>query len=79
MVSLLQGVGFPIVCCFGLGWYISKQSSEHRSMIKELSESWNKTLDSLGEAIKENTKATTSLDRSILDLSMHLTSKNDRP
>ena len=48
--ALITSVGFPIVCCLGLGWYI-----------KYLTDSHKEEIDSLREVINANTLIVTKL------------------
>lgn len=50
VVSLVSGLGFPIVACFGCAWYINKQSDSHKQEI-----------DKITEALNNNTLALTRL------------------
>lgn len=48
--TLITSVGFPIVCCLGLGWYIKYLTDSHKTEI-----------DSLREVINANTLIVTKL------------------
>ena len=50
VVSLVSGLGFPIVACFGCAWYINKQSDSHKQEI-----------DKITVALNNNTLALTRL------------------
>ena len=36
LTEMIQSVGFPIVCCGGLFWYMYKQDEKHDEQVKEL-------------------------------------------
>lgn len=50
IVTIVSGLGFPIVACFGCAWYINKQSDSHKEEI-----------DKITEALNNNTLALTRL------------------
>jgi preprotein translocase subunit YajC len=37
-VSLISTLGFPIVCCFGMAWYIVKRQDKSDSVVESLKE-----------------------------------------
>lgn len=52
--SLVGSLGFPIVCCAALFWYMNKT-------MKEFSDKMENTLKDLSKPIQENTDATIKL------------------
>lgn len=36
ITTLIGSLGFPIVCCIALFWYITKLTNQHKEEIKEL-------------------------------------------
>ena len=44
--TLISSVGFPIAACIGLGWFVKWQTENN-----------NKTIQSMQQAINNNTKA----------------------
>ena len=36
ITALIGSLGFPIVCCIALFWYITKLTNQHKEEIKEL-------------------------------------------
>lgn len=55
--SLITTVGFPIVCCGALFWYMIRESKSHKEETDKLSEALNnntlvmtKLIERLGEA-----------------------------
>lgn len=41
ITEMIQSVGFPIVCCGGLFWYMYKQDEKHDEQVKELTQTIN--------------------------------------
>lgn len=52
--TLVSSLGFPIIMCGALFWFINKT-------IKDFTESVRNSLDDLSKAISDNTSATTRL------------------
>lgn len=50
IISMVSGLGFPIVACFGCAWFINKQSDSHKNEI-----------DKITQALNNNTLALTRL------------------
>lgn len=60
LIQAIQSVGFPIVCCGALFWYMSQQDEKHDVEIRELTRTiQNNTLaltrlcDKLGVDLKD--------------------------
>lgn len=58
IISLIQSVGFPVVMCGALFWYMINQTNEHAAESKEMQEAIN----ALNVAI---TKLTDKLDKEV--------------
>ena len=41
IISIVSGLGFPIVACFGCAWYINKQSDSHKEEIEKITTALN--------------------------------------
>ena len=54
ITTLISSVGFPIVCCGALFWYVSKRMTEFQNSITS-------SIDRLNNTILANTDATTKL------------------
>lgn len=52
--TLISAVGFPIVCCGAMFWFVNKTMKEFTKDIRD-------TVDDLTESISQNTTATTRL------------------
>lgn len=42
IMQIITTVGFPICCCLAMGWYITKQSMQHKEEINAMAEAINK-------------------------------------
>lgn len=54
IASLVGSLGFPIVCCGALFWYVNKT-------MREFSDKIERNLQDLSKSIQDNTNATTKL------------------
>lgn len=57
IVTLISSLGFPIVACLGMAWYVKYQMDNYSKQIKELREEHNKEIDKVTEALNNNTLA----------------------
>ena len=57
IVTLISSVGFPIVACLGMAWYVKYQMDNYAKQIKELRDEHNKEIDKVTEALNNNTLA----------------------
>lgn len=57
IVTLISSVGFPIVACLGMAWYVKYQMDNYAKQIRELREEHNKEIDKVTEALNNNTLA----------------------
>lgn len=56
--TILQAIttlGFPIVCCLMLFWYVYKRENKYDEQIKELHEKHEQEVGKLVEAVNNNT------------------------
>lgn len=42
IMQIITTVGFPICCCMAMGWYINKQSTQHKEEMNAMAEAINK-------------------------------------
>jgi len=72
IVTLIQTIGFPIVCVIGLAWYVkyvtdenrktvSDLMSKHKEEVEELARRQKEDGDKFSQAIANNTLAITAL------------------
>lgn len=52
IAEFVQTLGFPIVCCGGLFWYIIKKDKQHKEEMSEI----RGVVEHMGVAIDNNTK-----------------------
>lgn len=56
-VQAITTVGFPIVMCGVMGWYVKYQTDRNREDVKILNEQHTKEILGMTEAINNNTQA----------------------
>ena len=49
--SLIGSLGFPIVCCGALFWYINNQGKQHREEMEKITTALNNNTIALNELI----------------------------
>lgn len=54
---LISTVGFPIVACLGLGWYVKYQTDNYKAQVNELSTRHNEEMKEVTTALNNNTLA----------------------
>lgn len=57
ITNLLTSVGFPICCCFGLGWYVKYQTDNYRAEVKDIQNQHKEEITKVTEALNNNTLA----------------------
>lgn len=57
LIGAISAVGFPIVCCIMMGWFIQKSNNQQREDIKELNSQHKEEMLSFKEALDNNTNA----------------------
>ena len=60
-LQAITTVGFPIVMCGVLGWYVKYQTDRNREDVKALNEQHAKEMLGVTEAINNNTQALNEL------------------
>ena len=61
IVQIISTVGFPIVACLLLGWYVKYQTDSYRSEVQDLQKDHRAEVQRMTEAINNNTLALTKL------------------
>ena len=56
-VQLISSVGFPIVACLGMGWYVKYQTDNYRSEVKDMQKEHKEEIGKITEALNNNTTA----------------------
>lgn len=57
IITLVGSLGFPIVACIGMAWFFSKTNENYRNDIKEIQLNHKTEMDSIKEALNNNTIA----------------------
>lgn len=61
VLTAVQTVGFPIVSCIGLGYYVKYMTDKNKDEIDKINELHREEMKSLAEALNNNTIALTRL------------------
>jgi hypothetical protein len=69
IVSLISTIGFPIVCCLMMGWYVKYISDANRVEIDKINERHRAEMTEVTTAINNNTLALTKLCERLGDVS----------
>ena len=56
-VQLISSVGFPIVACLGMGWYVKYQTDSYKEEVKEMRKEHKEEIGKMSEALNNNTQA----------------------
>lgn len=57
IIQLITTVGFPIVACGAMGWFVNDTTNKHRDEVSKLHEQHGEEMKSVTEAINNNTLA----------------------
>ena len=57
IIQLVSTVGFPITMCGAMGWFVVDQTNKHREEVSKLNEQHEKEINTVVEAINNNTVA----------------------
>lgn len=57
IMTLITSVGFPIVMCGAMGWYLKYISDKHSSEVSQLNAQHNEEMKQVTEALNNNTLA----------------------
>ena len=61
IVSVISSVGFPIVACVGLSFYVKYQTDAYRQEVKDLQKEHRDEINKMTEALNNNTEALNKL------------------
>ncbi len=56
-VQLISSVGFPIVACLGMGWYVKYQTDNYREEVRDMQKEHKEEISRITEALNNNTQA----------------------
>lgn len=57
IVTLVGSLGFPIVACIGLGWYVKYQTDNNNKEVSEMRKEHQDEINKVTEALNNNTLA----------------------
>lgn len=57
IVTIISSLGFPIVACLGLGWYVKYQSDLNNAEVREMRQEHQAEVAKMTEALNNNTLA----------------------
>lgn len=61
LMQAITTVGFPIVCCIAMMWYVKYSTDQNREEIAKLNEQHKQEMTEVTQAINNNTIALTRL------------------
>lgn len=57
IIQLISTVGFPITMCGAMGWFVVDQTNKHREEVSKLNKQHEEEMNTVIEAINNNTVA----------------------
>lgn len=57
IVSIISSVGFPIVACLGLGWYVKYMTDQNNKEVADMRKEHQEEINKVTEALNNNTLA----------------------
>lgn len=57
ITQVIMNVGFPIVMCGAMAWYVKDTSEKHREEVRQLNEQHNEEMQQVTVALNNNTLA----------------------
>ena len=57
IIQLISTVGFPITMCGAMGWFVVDQTNKHREEVSKLNEQHEKEMNTVVDALNNNTVA----------------------
>ena len=61
IVNIISTVGFPVAGCCAMAWYVKYITDKNREQIEAMNQKHKEEMDSVTEAINNNTVALTKL------------------
>lgn len=61
IMQAISTVGFPIVCCLCMGWYVKYSTDKNREELAKVNEQHKEEMTEVTQAINNNTIALTQL------------------
>ena len=57
VLNAITTVGFPIVCCVAMGWYVKYSTDQNKEEVYKLNEQHKQEMSEVTQAINNNTIA----------------------
>lgn len=57
IIQMIGSLGFPIVACIAMGWYVKYQTDQNNKEVKEMREEHRREIEKVTEALNNNTLA----------------------
>ena len=57
LTQMIMNVGFPIVMCGAMAWYVKDTSDKHREEVQQLNNQHKEEMEQVTEALNNNTLA----------------------
>lgn len=57
VISMIGSVGFPIVACVAMGWYVKYQTDQNNSEVQAMRKEHAEEISKVTEALNNNTLA----------------------
>ena len=67
IAQLITSLGFPVVACILMGYYIKLQTDYYRSDVKDLQSQHREEMMQVTEAVNNNTKALLQLSDALIE------------
>ena len=65
VIQLISSVGFPIVACLGMGWYVKYQTDSYKEEVKDMRREHKEEIGKITDALNNNTIALQKLADSL--------------
>lgn len=57
IIQMVGSLGFPIVACIAMGWYVKYQTDQNNKEVKEMRDEHRREIEKVTEALNNNTLA----------------------
>lgn len=55
IITAISTLGFPIVACIGMGWYVKYQTDNNNQEVSEMRKEHKQEIDKVTKALNDNT------------------------
>lgn len=59
--QIIGSLGFPIVACLGMGWYVKYQTDAYREEVRDMQREHKEEIAKMSDALNKNTDAISKL------------------